>query len=72
MGARKLIAIILIIAGALGLIYRGFSYTKESHEAKVGSLEFSVASKDHIDIPVWASVVVLVAGVGLLAFGSKS
>ena len=42
MTAIKMAAIVLIVAGILGLAYGGFSYTKETHSAKVGSLELSV------------------------------
>jgi hypothetical protein len=66
MNARKLIAILLIVAGTLGLVYRGFSYTQETHEAKLGNLELSVAHRDWVNVPVWASVGALVLGVGLL------
>jgi uncharacterized membrane protein len=71
MNARKLIAILLIVGGTLGLIYRGFSYSHETHEAKVGNLEFSVAHRDWVNVPVWASVGALVLGVGLLLTSPK-
>lgn len=66
MNARKLVAIVLIVAGTLGLIYRGFSYTQETHEAKLGNLELSVAHRNWVNVPVWLSVGALVLGVGLL------
>ena len=44
MDAQRLAAIVLIVAGALGLAYGGFSYTKETHEAKLGPIELSVKS----------------------------
>jgi len=36
MNANKIAAIVLIVAGILGLVYGGFSYTKNTHEAKLG------------------------------------
>jgi hypothetical protein len=39
MSAIKIAAIGLIVAGILGLAYGQFSYTKETREVKVGSLE---------------------------------
>ena len=65
MSAVKIVAIALIAAGILGLGYGGFSYTKETHEAKIGSLELSVKDKETINVPVWAGVGAIVAG-GLL------
>lgn len=56
---------VLIVAGILGLVYGGFSYTKETHEAKIGSLELSVKDKERVNVPVWAGVGAIVAG-GLL------
>jgi hypothetical protein len=71
MNARKLVAILLIVAGTLGLVYRGFSYTRETHEAKLGNLELSVAHRNWVNVPVWASVGALVLGVGLLLTAPK-
>jgi len=66
MNVRTVLAIVLIAAGTLGLVYRELTFTKRTHEVKLGHLELSVADKGRIEIPVWASVGVLVVGVGLL------
>ena len=71
MNASKMVAIGLIVAGVLGLIYGGFSYTKDTTTAKIGPLELSVKEKQTINVPVWAGVVAIVAGGALLLFGSK-
>jgi len=71
MNAAKIAAIVLIAAGVLGLIYGSFSYTKETHEAKLGSLELSVKDKETVNVPLWASVGAIVIGGALLLFGSK-
>jgi len=70
MNAIKLLAIALILAGALGLAYGSFTYTKESHDAKLGPIEVSVKDKETVNIPVWAGVVAIVAG-GLLLLAPK-
>lgn len=72
MDAQKLAAIVLIVAGALGLAYGGFSYTKETHEADLGPLHMSVAEKKRVNVPVWAGVAAIVAGGLLLVVGRKS
>jgi len=69
--ATKIIAVILIAAGTLGLAYGGFSYTKESHEVKVGPIDLSVQEKKRVDVPVWAGAAAIVVGAGLLLFRSK-
>jgi hypothetical protein len=62
---------VLIAAGILALVYGGFSYTKESHEAKIGSVELSVKDKETVNVPVWAGVGAIVAGGVLLLVPGK-
>jgi multidrug transporter EmrE-like cation transporter len=71
MNSIKLAAIALIVAGALGLAYGSFSYTKETHEAKLGPIQLSVKEKETVNVPVWAGVGAIVIGGALLLFGSK-
>jgi len=66
MSGIKLAAIALIVAGALALTYRTFTYTKETHTAKLGALELTVKDRQTVDIPLWAGVGALVVGAGLL------
>jgi len=72
MSAQKLIGIILIVLGGLGLAYGGFTYTKETHEADLGPLHMEVKDKERVNIPVWAGISGLVVGALLLATGRKS
>jgi len=62
----RLVAIVLIVAGILGLAYGSFTYTKDTHGFKVGSLEVAVKDRETINIPLWLSVGALVAGGALL------
>jgi hypothetical protein len=71
MSAIKIAAIALIVAGTLGLVYGGFSYTKETHEAKIGSLELSVKDKETVNVPMWAGVGAIVLG-GILLVVPKA
>jgi hypothetical protein len=71
MNTLKIVAIVLIIAGLLGLVYGSFSYTKETQEAKIGPFELSVKDKQTVDIPVWAGLGAIVAGGVLLLVASK-
>jgi TRAP-type C4-dicarboxylate transport system permease small subunit len=72
MNAIKLAAVALIVAGVLGLMYGGFSYTKETHQAKLGPIELSVKEKQTVNVPLWAGVGAIVIGGALLLFGRKS
>jgi len=69
--AMKMLGIALIVAGTLGLAYGGFTYTKETHEAKIGPLTLSVTDKETVNVPIWAGVGAIVIGGLLLVFGSK-
>lgn len=66
MNAVKLLAVVLIVTGALGLAYGSFSYTKNTHQAKIGPMELSIKDKETINVPAWLGVVSIVAGVALL------
>jgi hypothetical protein len=72
MNPLKIAAIVLIVAGVLGLVYGGFSYTKETHDAKLGPIEISVQDRERVNVPVWAGVGAIVIGGGLLLVGSKA
>jgi TRAP-type C4-dicarboxylate transport system permease small subunit len=65
--ALKIVALLLIAAGIVGLVYGGITYTRTTHSAKVGSLEVSIKDKETVNIPVWAGVGAIVVG-GILLF----
>lgn len=66
MNPMKIIAILLIVAGILGLVYGGFSYPKSSHLATIGTTQLSVKSEEHVNVPIWAGVGAIVLGGVLL------
>jgi hypothetical protein len=66
-----LLAIALVVAGALGLAYGGFTFTKETHDAKIGPLELSIKDTETVNIPAWAGVAAIVVGGGLLLLGNR-
>jgi len=71
MSGVKILAIALIMGGVLGLMYGGFSYTKDTHKAEIGSLELSVHDQQMVNVPVWAGVGAIVIGGVLLFFQGK-
>ncbi len=71
MNATKLTAIILIVLGGLGLVYGGFSYTKESTGLKLGPIELKVQERKTVNVPLILSGASLVLGVFLLVVGRK-
>ena len=71
MNLIKIVALAFIVCGAAGLYYGTFRYTKETQEAKIGSLVLSVKEKEEVNIPVWVGVGGVVIGCGLLMWGTK-
>ena len=71
MNTTRLIAIVLIVGGVLGLVYGGFSYTKDTTAVKVGPIELSVKERETVNIPMWAGIGAIVIGGLLLVLGNK-
>jgi hypothetical protein len=71
MSGIKIAAIALIVAGLLGVMYGKFSYTKETHEAKLGALEMSFKEKQTVNVPAWAGVAAIAAGAAMLLVPTK-
>jgi uncharacterized membrane protein YidH (DUF202 family) len=66
MNIVKIVAIVLIAAGVLGLAYGGFHYTKETQKAQLGKIELSVKERKAVIIPVWTGVGAIIVGAGIL------
>ena len=71
MNATKMLGIALLIAGLLGLVYGGFSYTKDTTAVKLGPIELMVKEKQTVNIPLWAGIASIIAGGALLVLGGK-
>jgi uncharacterized membrane protein YdcZ (DUF606 family) len=71
MNGIRMLAVALIVAGALGLVYGGFSYTKETEVAKVGPIELNVKETRSVNVPMWAGIGLIVAGAVLLIAGRR-
>ena len=71
MNTVKITALVLIVAGVLGLGYGSFSFTKETHDVNLGPIEMSVKEKETVNIPVWAGVGAIAIGAALLLLGGR-
>ena len=71
MSSNQIIAIVLIVAGVLGLAYGGFSYDKQTTGAKLGPIELKVTEKKTVNVPMWAGIGAIVVGGLLLVLGSR-
>jgi hypothetical protein len=66
MNGMRVLAIILMVLGGLGLAYGGFTYTKSSSTADLGPISVEIKDEERVNIPLWAGVVLLVAGGAML------
>jgi hypothetical protein len=71
MNMRRMLGIALLVLGGLGLAYGGFTYTKSSSEVDLGLVSFQVQEREHVNVPLWAGVGLLVAGGALLLVPSS-
>jgi len=71
MNAIKLTALVLFVAGALALAYGGFTYTKDTHDADIGPIHMSIDEKEHVSVPLWAGIGMMVLGGVLFVVGNK-
>jgi hypothetical protein len=69
--AMKFLGVLLLVGGILALAYGGFTYTKETHETKIGPLVLSVQDKQTVNVPIWAGIGAVVIGGLLLVSGMK-
>jgi len=71
MDTLRILALVLIVGGLFGLVYGGFTYTKDRHDLKLGNLELSIKDHKTFNIPVWAGAGAIAAGAGLLIVRPK-
>ncbi|MBN2252704.1 MAG: hypothetical protein JW701_03335 [Kosmotogaceae bacterium] len=71
MNAIKIIGIVLIVAGVLGLVYGAFTYTKDTHTVDLGDAEINLKEKETVQIPIWAGVISIAVGCVLLFIPRK-
>jgi uncharacterized membrane protein YidH (DUF202 family) len=67
--ARNLIAVLLIVVGLLGVLYGGFTYTREKKVVDIGSVQITRQEHQRVPVSPIIGVVVLVSGVWLLMSG---
>ena len=64
--ARRIAGIVLIALGVLGLVYKGFEYTKKTHQVDLGVAKFQVKDREKMEVPMWVSIAAVAAGALLL------
>lgn len=71
MTAMRIVGVLLLVLGLAGFLTGGFSFTKESTQAKLGPLELTVKEKESVNIPQWISLGAMVLGGVVLALGFR-
>jgi drug/metabolite transporter (DMT)-like permease len=72
MNRTQLAGLILIVGGILAIVYGGFSYTKETHAANIGSVHFELKERERVNIPLWAGVCAIAGGVVVLTLRRRT
>lgn len=67
----KVIGIVLILAGIAMLLFKGFSYTQQKKVVDLGPVEINKTEKKRVNWPLYAGVLVTVAGVAITVSAKK-
>lgn len=67
----KVTGIVLILAGIAMLLFKGFSYTQQKKVVDLGPVEISKTEKKQVNWPLYAGVLVTVAGVVVTVSAKK-
>jgi hypothetical protein len=62
MNLKALLGLVLIALGAAALAWPDLSYTRSTHDAKLGPLEFTLKQKESIHVPAWTGLAVIALG----------
>jgi hypothetical protein len=67
----RIVGIILIVLGIIGLVYGGITYTRRRETVSIGPLDATVTQRETVPISPIVGGIALVAGVGLLIAGGR-
>jgi len=67
----KAIGLLLIVIGAIGVIWGGFSYIKDRDTAHLGPVNIVIENKDRVSIPPVVGLAALLAGGLLVVMSSR-
>jgi Flp pilus assembly protein CpaB len=66
-----ILSIILLVLGVIGLVHPSFNYHEQEEVAKIGPIKATVNEEKTAQIPAAVSIVLLVAGIGLVVLGPR-
>jgi len=68
---NKSVGLILIVLGAVLLIWTGFTYTKKEKLVDLGPIQVSADQQKTVNWPPYAGGIVLLAGIVILVSSNK-
>jgi len=71
MNAMRIVGVLLLMLGLAGFLTGGFSFTKDTTQAKLGPLELTDKEKESVNIPEWLSLGAMVLGGAALVLGFR-
>ncbi len=67
----KIIGIVLIVAGIIMLVMKGFNYTREEKVVDIGPVEINKKENKRVEWPMYAGGIALVAGIIMVVMDKK-
>jgi hypothetical protein len=67
----RILGIILIVLGALGLLYGGFSYTRRRDTVQLGPMSATIEQRESVPVPPILGGIAVVTGIALLLMGRR-
>lgn len=67
----RIAGIILIVLGALGLLYGGFSYTRRRDTVKLGPMSATIEQRESVPVPPILGGIAVIAGIALLVISRR-
>lgn len=68
---NKTVGLVLIIVGALLLVWTGFTYTKKEKIVDAGPIQITADKQETVNWPPYAGGIILVAGVIVMVASKK-
>jgi len=62
----KVLGIVLIVLGVLGLAYGGFSYTREKKVIDLGPVQATTRTRENVTVPPLVSGAAVAGGIAIL------
>ena len=69
---NKVLGLVLIVLGIIGIAWGGFTYTTQEKVIDVGPIHATREKTHNLPIPPIAGALALIGGIALLAFGGKN